>query len=158
MSEKKKPQAFKDLPVEELRRSAVEDFAVPVADTDSAKVVVAALTESGVKWQDYVAQHPEVAPEPNVIKAGPSSPESLSVESAVEVEGDVIVATKPVAKATDKFLIKMTRSNPLYETRGYRFTQEHPYALVNPDDAEFILSNEDGFRQAWPSELEEFYS
>lgn len=161
MSEKKKPTGFKDLGVEELRRSAVEDFAVAVSDTDNKKIVLAAIEDSGIQWKDYVAQHPEVAPEPpaNVVKSGGSSPESLSVDAAeAPVDGDVIVAQPPVAKPTDKFLIKMVRDNPLFETRGYRFTSEHPYNLVAPDDAEYILSREEGFRQAFPSELEEFYS
>lgn len=155
----KKPTGFKDLSVAELRRSAVEDFAVDVSDVDNKQVVIAALAESGVQWKDYVAQHPEVAPDDNVVKSGGVDSSVLSVEEpADEPVGDVIVAQPVSAKPTDKFLIKMTRNNPLYETRGYRFTQEHPYNLVSPEDAEFILSREDGFRQAFPSELEEFYS
>lgn len=152
-----KPAGFKDLGVEELRRSAVEDFAVDVSPDDNGDVVLAALSEAGVKWSDYVDQHPEVAPKKergNVIKAAPVSKKALTVE---EEEGDIIVATRPVSKPSDKFLIKMTRENPLFETRGHRFTQEHPYALVSPEDAQYILSQEDGFRQAFPNELEEFY-
>lgn len=153
----KNPNKFRDLSVGELRRSAVEDFAVDVNEDDNKDSVLAALTESGVKWSDYVAQHPEVAERSEVVTsadvAGDVS-ESLSVEAEPVV---VRTAERPSYKPNEKLLIKMVRENPLYETRGYRFTQQHPYALVTPEDADYILTREEGFRQAVPSELQEYY-
>lgn len=154
MSEK--PNKFSDLDVNELRRSAIEDFAVEVGAEDSKKIVLAALTESGVAWADYVAQHPEVAPEEeekavdapvNVVKSQkPTPPEKVRVKEEIPAE------------TGEKFLIKMTRENPLFEVRGYRFTSSHPYALVDAADVEHILTKEEGFRQALPSELQDFYN
>lgn len=163
------PTSFKDLKVEELRRSAVEDFAVEVTDKDNKDSVIAALTESGVTWGDYVSQHPEVKPElPPVESNRETEPDRGNVIGAKEVNGEPVenaVPTPPKVRVQEKtftpedqYLIKMVRENPLYETRGYRFTQKHPYALVSAADAEYILNNEEGFRQAFPKELEEYYS
>lgn len=160
-----KPTDFKDLNAEELYRSAVEDFALVVEEDDKTKkkVLLAAFVEGGVNWADYVLQHPEIAPEPvtpvitsdapthNAVVMEPVVVEPLQEAVVVRVKEDFNVATN------EKYLLKMTRENPLFEVRGHRFTSEHPYALVAPDDAQYILENEDGFRQAFPNELEEFY-
>jgi hypothetical protein len=167
-TKEKEMKSFKDLDVAELRRSAIEDFAVDIEPDASKKDVIAAFVETGIEWKDYVAQHPEVAPaeevnrEPEATRAGAvvtSGDVTGRVEEYAEPEeAPVVRVAEPAIKQTDDpYLIKMVRDNTLYETRGYRFTQEHPYALVSSADAEFILSKEDGFRQAFPSELEEFY-
>lgn len=163
----KKPTSFHNLGVAELRRSAVEDFAVDIDPKDNKETVLAALEESGVTWKDYVAQHPEVAPEPEVSPSGKQ--EHLTVPNNTgnsdgphirfDSEGaNIIVAEEPVYKPQDKYLIKMTRENLVYESAGLRFTKEHPYALANADQADHILGKEDGFRQATPAELREYYS
>lgn len=150
-----KPTKFEDLPVAELRRIAIEDFAVPVEEGDNKKSVVAALAESGVTWDMYVAQHPEVAPDEvkeEVVEVVVETP-------VVAAEPVAPVVAAPVTASGDQpWLIKMTRENVRYDTRGYTFTKEHPYALVKPEDVEFILEKESGFRQAYPSELQEFYA
>lgn len=152
----KKPVRFEDLGVKELRRSAIEDFAVEVDAKDDSETVIAALVESGVTWDQYVAQHPEVAPEPekapeNVIKSPePTNKESLSVGGSVKT-------AKPEVAAAGDYLIKMDRENLMYQTRGYTFTKDHPYVVVKAEDAQWILSKEDGFRMAWPNELSDYY-
>lgn len=159
----KKPTAFKDLDVKELRRSAVEDFAVEATSSDNKQTVIAALVEAGVTWADYVAQHPEVEPEPVVLETAPENVVTSASIEAGNISTDTITPNKihvqePLAPTpTDKYLVKMTRENPRYDTCGYTFTQSHPYALVSGADLEYILQNEDGFRQAFPSELAEFY-
>lgn len=162
-----KPTKFEDLKPTELYRSAIEDFAIDVEESDKNKksVLLAAFVESGVTWADYVAQHPEVAPDPepeapkNVVTSSDVAPvEDAAVAAEKAEEPNIIVAQTPKANSNDVFLIRMVRDNVLFETRGHRFTQAHPYALVSPDDAEYILTQEDGFRQATPGELAEFYS
>lgn len=151
-----KPTSFKDLKPTELYRSAIEDFALPVDEEDKNKktVLLAAFVEGGVTWEDYVAQHPEVAP---VEDESPTNVVTTqSVAPAVEEPVRIITAETPQYNSGDKLLVKMERKNPLYEIMGYRFTQDNPYALVSPQAAEAIL-REDGFRQAFPSELQEFY-
>jgi hypothetical protein len=165
--------SFKDLSQEELYRTAIEDFAVDVEPTDSAETIRAAFLEQDITWDMYVKQHPELEPveeevnriqeadRGNVIKAVPVVTNNLDTEEEAE---EIIAAPRIRTKEktqlnlNDQYLLKMTRDNTMFETRGYRFTQDHPYALVSAVDAEYILENEDGFRQAFPSELEKFYS
>ncbi len=173
---KKEPNKFKDLDIEFLRKVAVEDFAVEVEPDSNYDVVIAALTEAGVGWDLFLEAHPKFKPQPVVTSPNPVNPATLSVGNEQPVDPTqkwaddergraenakeqpaIRVKEEIVVKPTDKFLIKMTRENPLFEVRGYRFTQSHPYALVDAGDANYILQNEDGFRQAFPAELEEFY-
>lgn len=147
-------KSFKDLDRDELYRSCIEDFAVDVEKDANKETLIAALVETGIDWNDYVTQHPEAGDgeeETTVVTS-----EKVTGRKKKKSTGPINVA-EPVVKNEGQYLVKMVRENLLYETRGYRFTQEHPYALVEPDDAQYILSNEDGFRQAFPSELEEFY-
>ena len=171
MSTEKLPQRFEDLKPTELYRSAIEDFALPVDEADKNKktVLLAAFLEGGVTWDDYVGQHPEVKPvvedEPlqDKLRAGAvitSSDVAGDTSAALSVEEEPVVirtAEAPVYRPNEKLLIKMERKNPLYQTRGHTFTSKNPYALVSPEDADYILRHEDGFRQALPSELQEFY-
>lgn len=57
----------------------------------------------------------------------------------------------------DSVLVRMTRKNSTYEIRGYRFTQQHPYAMVAEEDAEFMIRKIGGFRPATGREIKEFY-
>jgi hypothetical protein len=167
-----KPTSFNDLDVKELRRSAVEDFAVPVEETDNKKAVLAAFVEAGVSWKDYVAQHPEVKPDPapepvvhetvtqTVIERDtePQREGSVITAAAMQAPVEPVVAQPVVAPEGQPWLIKMTRENERFDVRGYSFTKRHPYALVKPEDVPYILEQEDGFRQAYPTELAEFYA
>ena len=156
-----KPTGFSDLKPTELYRSAIEDFALPVDAEDKNKksVLLAAFLEGGVEWKDYVAQHPEVAPDPepevevaqNVITSDDIKAKPVEEEVVIRVKEDIPLSTN------EKYLIKMTRDNLQFNVKGVKFTQEHPYALVSPDVADYLLTKEDGFRQATPSELREFY-
>lgn len=154
------PTSFEDLKPAELYRSAVEDFALVVdeADKTKKKVLLAAFLEGGIEWDDYVAQHPEVAPEPveEPVVVDPTVSVVATAPTLVDPT-QVVVAQAPVFQPAATYLIKMERDNPLYETRGYKFTQENPYALMSAADADYVLSREDGFRQATPSELQEYY-
>lgn len=150
------PESFNDLDVAELRRTAVEDFAVDIKATDNKKTVLAALVEDGVEWEQYAALKGLSVPEPEPVVE--PAPEVEPAEATIpEPEVEIITATAPAPNAVQKYLIRMERDNVRYDTRGYKFTQEHPYALVNADDANYILEKEIGFRMATPRELEEFY-
>jgi hypothetical protein len=155
-------KSFDDLDRDELYRAAIEDFAVPVEEEDNADVIRAALLEDGIKWQDYKNLHPELFPVEEVVERIPEPPRagqvvtSSDLKAAPVVEQTIRVAEPLVLRANEPWLIKMTRENILFEVSGYRFTQDHPYALVAAEDVEDVL-NEDGFRQAKPSELADFY-
>lgn len=174
-----KPKGFKDLTKDELIRSAVEDFAIDLSEEEASnkRAVLAAFLENSLVWEDYVAQHPEVAPEPVVVETPVQSITSNAPSHGVigedtttgylsggpNEEQVVVVAPvavdEPVIPAVPdgKMILKMTRENPLYQTCGYTFTDEHPYALTTARDAMWILEHEEGFRQAYPQELIEFY-
>lgn len=57
----------------------------------------------------------------------------------------------------DRTLIKMTRNNPVYEVRGYRFTRIMPFVFVKNEDVDFLCEVEGGFTVAKPSEVEKFF-
>lgn len=150
-----KPTSFNNLTVPELKRSAAEDFAVEVPEGAKKDEVIAALVESGVTWADYVAQHPEVAPDEPKPEASSDGPH---LQFTANENVNIITAESPVNQSVDRYLLKMTRDNVVYETQGLRFTQSHPFALATADQADYILAHEDGFTMASPSEAREFYS
>lgn len=151
-------------------RAVAGAFAVEVTDADNDKTIRASLVEDGVTAQMVAEQFPdfaelvglerpvvveEVVPEP--VPDVVTSPATRVVEpKEEEIVNEVI--TDPGINFTQagKFLVKMTRANPMFEIAGHRFTQDHPYALLDADRAEVVLS-EEGFRQAKPSELREYY-
>ncbi len=159
------PTKFEDLGVAELRRSAVEDFAAPAGPTDNKQMVLAALLDAGVTWADYVAQHPEVVPVPEAPVVVESVTERIPEPSrggaittgAMEAPVNIITARAPAYDPQDKLLIKMERENERFDVAGLTFTKQRPYCLASPEKAEYIMNTETGFRQAYPSELQEFY-
>lgn len=163
-----RPTKLSDLSPEELYRSALEDFALNVDDDEKSNktALLAAFTDGGVDWAQYVEQHPEVAPEPakNVVTAGDNKHASVEDEVPATISQEErfvprqpVTAAPPVYQPDQTYLIKMNRPNVAFQTRGHTFTQEHPYAIVSADDADYILSHEDGFSIASPSELKEYY-
>lgn len=139
--------SFTKLSKTELLRTAEEDFAVEVDKSWPKAKIIEELDASGVNFAMYLEQNPDKAAEfsevpDNVIK------EPVNKNAAPPVED----------KDERKILIKMVRANPLYEIGRYRWTTKHPYVLVNEKDADHILIKEEGFRQATPGELQEYYS
>lgn len=150
--------SFTKLTKKELVRTAVDDFGIDVDKGRDKSGIIAQIEEDGVSWEDYLRENPDKAAlyEPkvpdNVVRhADAQTPQVYDVNYPVRSPQPVEVDEKLV-------LVKMTRVNPLYEVKGYRFTSAHPYQLVNEDDADYILLEEDGFRQATPKELREYYS
>lgn len=138
--------SFEKLSKAELVRTAEEDFAVDVDKSWPKAKVIEELRNSGVDFSMYLEQNPDKAAEFSEVPANVSNEPVIKPAGPVQVEDE------------QKILIKMTRENPLYEIGRYRWTQKHPYVLVSLKDAEHILINEDGFRQATPGELQEYYS
>lgn len=138
--------SFKSLSLDELKRTAVEDFAVDFEEGATKDSVIAALAESGVTWQMYcqaVGLEEEV--EKPLDKASVKRSEVKTVEAGVSGDEE------------DKYLIRMDRENPYFEFRGYKFTKENPYAVMPVRVANAILTLEDGFAVASPAEVAEFY-
>lgn len=151
---------------------AAEFFAVEVDKSKKIEVIAEALIEEGItpneifknnpdlkeKYADKLGiNKPAVTPE-NVVKAGDmnAKPEAreLPEESAVRLANESIVQQ---AQSAQQFLVKMRRKNPRFDVSGYTFTDEHPYAVVEAQHLNAVLS-EEGFSIATPDEVTEYYS
>jgi hypothetical protein len=127
--------SFEILKKDELLEVA-DKFGVDVKPTDTKAVIIAALAEDGVSYEDAI-----------------SYDENLVKQDEAEIKKDV---SEDVPDQT-QHLLRMTRANGTYEVRGYKFTSAHPFQLVSEYDAEWITENVDGFRYATPKEAKEFY-
>lgn len=105
--------------------------------------IIAAIEEAGIG--DEEAQQVFGADEK------PEAPAPVDEEAKSEAKTESAPAKK------NKILIKMVRENPRYDVGALSFTQEHPFAVVEEDLAEYLLTKEEGFRQASPAEAREFY-
>lgn len=145
MADEKK---FEDFTNAELKAIA-EEFAVELPSRQpNKKQLVEALDKDGVTFELYRSLHP----------ANPSEP--APVELAAIDDAPVEVETPdPVEEAEEDNLVvlRMTRKNHTYQIRGYQFTQQHPYALVTEEDADYLIEEDGGFQMATPKQLREFY-
>lgn len=151
--------------IKELRRTAEHDFAVALTEDEqkSSKLIQAALLEAGVTFEQYLECNPhqreKYAPETVVVEPeAPVAPEN--VVTSAQVTGtepvEIVVKEETPLSTNQQWLVKMERANPVFEIAGYRFTDTHPYVLMPADAAEIVL-REEGFRQAYPSEVQEYY-
>lgn len=122
---------------------------------------------------EVVEPAPAVTVQPALVSSEDTLPEVEPARGAVvtsaQIKGEPAVAVVPVEVVTappvitaqtnlpDTVLLKMNRDNPRYDVRGYKFTREHPFALVDSTNAEFIVENVEGFVYATPKEAREFY-
>jgi hypothetical protein len=143
----KVPTSFKDLNKEKLL-AAAEFFGT---DTEgNVTVLRMELEESGVTWESYA----KAFLDPKVEDAA----EEATVEVIEDEVEPIIITAQPNIVQPEKYLVRMTRKNPYFEFKRYKFTAEKPYAIMDPEDAQDLLEGEEGFRQAFPSELQDFYS
>jgi hypothetical protein len=148
--------SFKTLTAEELANVA-EFFVVDVEVADpekpaNKKELLAALAagDEPVTWEQYNDIY-LVAKEREAAAKAPVAP-------APEVVTEVVVVPAEPVDTTDYILVKMDRHNFRYDIRGYSFTKKHPFQSVAPADAEYIIRNVEGFRQALPSEVTDYYN
>jgi hypothetical protein len=131
--------SFETLKISDLKKIA-EDFGVEIEGLKNKADIIAALSEEGVTWAVY----------------------QKTVENLEEAEDMVTeTVTKPENKKQnpeDTVLVKMERHNFTYETHGFTFTKQHPYAAMDKDLAQEIFDKEEGFRLATPKEVQEYYN
>lgn len=168
--------ALNDLPIAELRRLADDVYPVEFTEEENKdkKKAAAALEAVGASWPQYLKIHAtdeireKFAEEYNTLVDPSNASGGNGVVTSDQVNGtateqvvpneEVVIITKEAPKVTEKYLVKMTRQNPLYQVGPYKFTKEHPYALVEGKDLRRLLEDEEGFRQAYPDEIEDFYN
>jgi hypothetical protein len=144
---------FASLDLPTLHRVA-DYFGVEMADDIQEQV--ANFATDNITYGDYCREFKVPLPEDYVD-------EDVPVVVEDEEEGEPVTQTPVTAERNaalqpqKEYLIKMTRENPYFEVGRYKFTQEHPYAIMDATTAQHVLSNEEGFRQAFPDELKEFY-
>lgn len=141
--------SFRDLKVDELAKVA-EFFVVDVeaaSDKPTKKELIAALNsgDDPVTWEQYTDIY---------LKA--EVPDDLTEEVPV---GKPVKATEPTEEVdtSDYVLVKYDRKNPTYQVVGYSFSKRHPFVAVPPEIAEYLILRQEGFRQALPSEVAEYY-
>lgn len=167
--------SFTQMKRDDLYELATENFAVDVEQTATKNQIIAALAENGVTWEmaktfDENARalaeeqgEEEPQPAPGVITADAvkgAATLTLSdtpVETVEYTEMAQPVVAAPAPVEPEVVLVKMERENPRYDIRGYKFTRKDPFALVKEDDADYILSNVEGFKVASPREAKEYY-
>ena len=163
----KEPKSFNDLNKDQLVAAAL---AFGADETGTKESIKADLAEMGVTWPMYAqafkvgkyadADLDEVVeefemPEPVNVEDWPDAPE---VGENVQPELATAPSVPQLAPA-EKYLIKFIGENPYFEFGKYKFTQESPYGIMPASDAQTALTKEpEKFRQAFPAELQEFYS
>ena len=130
--------SFETLKLAELKKVA-EDFGVDLENSKSKTDIIAALSEEGVTWAVY----------------------SKTLKDMDEAEEEIEVLPRFDVKkkqGKDEVLVRMTRANHRYDTMGYTFTRDHPFAAMSEDAAQEIFDKEEGFRLATPKEAQDFYN
>lgn len=143
--------SFNKLNVDELKAVA-EFFAVDVTVANeehgpTKKELLAALAEGDdpVSWDDYKDIYQTAQKD-----AKPQGPDLTATDVKKE---------EPVKKDTSNYvLVKFERRNPRYDILGYTFTKDHPFHSVEPEVAEYLIRNVEGFRLAMPSEVADYYN
>jgi hypothetical protein len=118
-------------------------FSVAVDPESSKQGICAAFAaaEPPVTWDMY-------------NKSFPSLDDNTTV---ITTESTDTGAAEKFKETNEPVLVKMERGNQRYEIRGYKFTREHPFLLVEKGDAEAILGTF-GFRVATTEEVKNYYS
>lgn len=158
--------SFEKMERDDLYRLATENFGVEVSETADEQAIIVALNDNGVTWEmakTYDASAAAIAEKEEESKGNVVTSAAAQVKDVPEPKKAgrprkaVVEILEPEVPAEDVILIKMDRENPRYDIRGYKFTREAPFALVKESDADFILTHEEGFKQATPKEAKEFY-
>jgi hypothetical protein len=126
--------SFNTMKTADLKKVA-DHFAVDLEDAKTKSAILSALEEEGITYEMY--------------------DKFLNAET---VKPDILDKPKKRESSPNDVLVRMDRENAHYEVNGYTFTREHPFAVMHPDDAEFIFETQEGFRMATPREVQEYYN
>lgn len=152
--------SFNKLKADELALLATEGFAVEIPEGATKPQIIAALAENTITWEQALEspflpeKYRAVEPAPAVVTTETIAGATPTVTAVVEPPKEIVAKVV----TPEKVLMKMERENPRYDIRGHKFTQDHPFALVDENDAEYIIENVEGFRYATPKEARDFYS
>src|SRR6478735_4967842 len=129
-----------------------EAFAVNTEDSPTAAMLRVRFEEDGITQRmidDYFGEIAalEVAAKPTGVITSEDVTQTGAVQNDWASQNiKPSPAPVPAAALDTHVLLRMTRENGTFEIRGYRFTKEHPFALVEAEDAQAIMDAEEGFR------------
>lgn len=125
------------------------------------QVMIDALEAQGVDAEAVYEQFPDLK-EKYDGSENETPHQSLDLSDTRKHQDEVLVVASSELEEQDivpskKYLIKMTRKNPRFDVAGHTFTTDAPFAIMEPDLAQYVLDNEEGFRLASPVEVKEYY-
>jgi hypothetical protein len=159
--------SFEDFNKAELKKLA-DEFVLDVEDDASEEDLRAAV--QGLKaeevalsfpeWSDRLVEEEDDEDEESALVTSEATPKKAAKKAPAKKAAVKKTAAKKAETVVedDNYLIKMTRNNPVYEIRGYRFTRAMPYVYVKAADVDFLIEVEGGFQMAKPSEVEAFFN
>lgn len=139
---------FNDLNRQQLL-DAAERFGLRVDNRWNTNTLAGKLIEMGVTV-DHIRSADEVL---GVTESDESAPSDLSVDSPASEESD----GEAQSNGEKRVVLKMDRSNRSYSIMGHKFTAEHPFVVMDEEEALTICDLVDGFRIAHPTEAAKFY-
>jgi hypothetical protein len=128
--------SFDTFKVKELREIA-DSFAVDIPAKVTKQELIMLLQEEGVNFDTYQKFYES---------------EKVEVDSVREAD------PRNAYKDQNVILVKMNRSNPTYEWRGFVFTYQNPFLPMPEMAAQALFDEAEGFVLASPREVQEFYS
>lgn len=150
--------SFNAMKRDELLKVA-EAFAVEVKEDANRPEIIEALKENGVDWKTFKDSLNQKAVDVDVeLPEEDEETVSAPVEPAAVVSKEVDQEKVVKRSAETRHVVKMTRKNASYSTRGYKWTKEHPYALVREADVDFFVNELKGFSLATPKEVASYYN
>lgn len=129
---------FNDLSKQQLTEAA-ERFNIDVDNRWSDKTLAAKLLEQGVTLDQILGAQ-----------------EVLGITENKE-SSDALTRFASPAPEDSRVVVKMDRENKTYPILGYKFTQDHPFVVMDEADALWITETVEGFRIVHPNEASKFY-
>lgn len=133
---------LKEMKVAELREVATA-FGIDHSESKTKTALLAQLAEEGVTDDEY-----------SRIKALENDNASDEAEEKEQPK------SIPVPKnSSEEVVVYMNRANPTFEILGFRFTKDHPYAVMPVETAQDLFEYDPrGFRLANQEEVKRYYS
>lgn len=157
--------SLNDFTVDELKQIA-DEFVLNV-DQDNEVALRAAVENlnpsevalSFPQWTERLIEEPEDDEEDSALVTSENTPKKgVAKKTAKKTVAKKAATSSKTVVPDDRTLLKMTRNNPVYEVRGYRFTRAMPFVFVKTEDVDFLIEVEGGFTVAKPSEVESFFN
>lgn len=126
---------FNELSRQQLTEAA-ERFGIHVDNRYNNKTLAAKLIEAGITIDQIQGAQ-------EILGITEEAPSGALDQFQTDTESRVVV--------------KMDRPNRSFSIMGHKFTADHPYVVMDLDDAHTVCELAEGFRIAHPTEAAKFY-